>query len=182
MSYYCPNAVENAPNRQIVCDILQELQCVIDKSLGHSENLQVGYQDLGSELHRLKEEIVCYVQTINELEIKLKHLECDNQRLIRCFEEESTARANLEMIVCELRAQIERQNEVLNIECTEKTAIAGELKHLEMTIQNYRNQVCDLEAETEQLHTNCKGYEGKLCRTTELQTALTQCCKFKMTV
>ncbi|CAL8118922.1 unnamed protein product [Orchesella dallaii] len=177
MSYYCANAVENAPNRQIVCEILQELQCVIDKSLGHNENLQVGYAGLDSELHRLKEEIACYIQTINELEIKLKHMECDNQRLLFCFEEETQARASLEKIVLELRAQIERQDECLNVECTERAVIAGELKHLEMTIQNYKNQVCDLEAEREELYKNCRGFEGKLGRTAELQNALAQCCE-----
>lgn len=158
--------------------MLDDIRCVIDKSYGLSDRINGDCNQLFNQCEQLREELTCHETTKAEQERQIQEMNHNLQQLQFCVDEQSQARENCEVIIRDMRGQVDRQDDTLNNVTAEKAELASRVRNLEVDLQNLRNQAFDLDTERGELAKQLAGYETCKARNLELQNALKECCKF----
>lgn len=160
----------------MIYNLLDDLCCVLDKTFGQHDQTKDNYGAMCQQCDELKGSLECGETAKRDLERKIEQLQCELEKLQCCLEEEQQARMNLEDIVCELKCQIDRQDDALNCELNEKAHLLMKLKQLETDNLSLKNKICDFDSEREGFSKTCRGFEGTKNKCEELQAALAECC------
>lgn len=156
--------------------MIDDFCCVLDKTFGDQDRLKCTNGSLYSEIDQLRQALDCCEAGKVELERQLQEMQACIEKLQFCLDEECQTRQGLEGVICEMKAQLDRQDDIINRELAEKAELVAMLKRMETDNFNLKNQIGDFASVKDEYSKTCKGFESTRNKCGDLQKALAECC------